>query len=368
MKRQVGKLPNKKRKVDVVNKIPAKIRAVDATPAADFAAGIPSKSSQEASVAADRKVRIIVELLRHKRFALASYQKEYELSLRSFQRDLQQLRAIGEQDKFKISVLKKGAYVELETLDANIVALQRRGAEIEELVGRAVRASGKPIAAATGYLTKPDENVGAQFYHTVVPIQIDGGEISVVALSEALKAAWISKALVRFTYPDKEAVGGSRERMVEPRRLLHRSGIDYLVAYDPEKKDWRIFALSRFGSMPVRAGTNHNFNRTIPPQYTSEDVLGFMKSREQSVEVTVELSQSVAASAVSRQWQVAQRVEPLEGGRARIVFTVGEPSEVVRWAFGFGNDAKIVAPPQTVRLARDMARAIAMQHEIETPE
>jgi predicted DNA-binding transcriptional regulator YafY len=65
---------------------------------------------------------------------------------------------------------------------------------------------------------------------------------------------------------------------------------------------------------------------------------------------------------------VAQRVEPLEGGRARIVFTVGEPSEVVRWAFGFGKDAKIVAPAETVRLARDMARAIATQHEVETPE
>jgi hypothetical protein len=42
-----------------------------------------------------------------------------------------------------------------------------------------------------------------------------------------------------------------------------------------------------------------------------------------------------------------------------------DPSEVARWAFGFGQDAKIVARPAAVRIARDMAHTIAVQRETE---
>ena len=37
--------------------------------------------------------------------------------------------------------------------------------------------------------------------------------------------------------------------------------------------------------------------------------------------------------------------------------------EVVRWAFGFGEDATIVSPPEAVALAASIALTIAANHE-----
>jgi predicted DNA-binding transcriptional regulator YafY len=309
---------------------------------------------------------MLVELLLKKRLSLAAYITQHKRDRRSFQRDLQQLRVIGKQSGFAISAMKQGTYVELQTTVTKIRALQRHATQTERLIGDVARAMGQPIAAETGHLAKPAEADDERFYHLAAATMIESEGSNILAISTALKAAWTSKALVTFRYPDREVTGGSRERVVEPHRVLHRSGVYYLVAYDRGRKAWRTFALDRFLSTPVPAGTN-NIVRTIPPAYASDDVLGFMKSDQPGMEVTVELSRFVAASATSRRWQAAQQIELLEGGRARIVFTVGDPSEVARWAFGFGQDAKIVAPPAAVRMARDMARTIAAQHETEAP-
>jgi len=78
-----------------------------------------------------------------------------------------------------------------------------------------------------------------------------------------------------------------------------------------------------------------------------------------AVEVTVELTPTVAASATSRRWQAAQKIELLEGGAARITFEVSDVGEVVRWALGFGKEARVVAPSGDVELAIVAVREIA---------
>jgi predicted DNA-binding transcriptional regulator YafY len=306
---------------------------------------------------------MIVELFRHRRLSFELYQKEHERDRRSFQRDLQQLRAIGEQSGFKISAIRNGSYVELETSDVGIKTLQRQGTQTEQLIGEVARAMGQPIAAEIGPLANAPASADERFFHFAVPTLIESENSIIAAISRELKAAWAAKALVTFRYPDRTATAGNGERLVEPHRVLLRSGVFYLVAYDLKRRAWRTFALDRFLSTPVRAGTNNSV-RKIPAAYASDDVLGFIKSDQPRTEVTVELSPFVAASAVSRRWQEAQRVELLDGGWARIVFTVSDLSEIARWTFGFGKDAKIVAPPQAVRVAREMANAIAAQHQI----
>jgi predicted DNA-binding transcriptional regulator YafY len=91
-------------------------------------------------------------------------------------------------------------------------------------------------------------------------------------------------------------------------------------------------------------------------------VLGFIKGAGRAAEVTVEFSPKVAASATSRIWKHDQKVEKLSGGRARLTVSVADPGEVVRWAFGFGADARVVAPPAAVRAARDLARKLLEVH------
>jgi predicted DNA-binding transcriptional regulator YafY len=330
--------------------------------APQFANGNRRKSTNEASDSAIRKIWMIVELFRHKRLSFEMYHREHERDKRSFQRDLQQLRAIGDQSGFTISPIKNGSYVEMRSGDVRIRALHGEATQTEKLIGDVARAMGQPIATAIGQLATEPEPNDERFFHIAVPTMSEGDESRISLITTALKSAWTNRALVKFRYVDREDASGYRERTVEPHRVLYRSGVYYLIAYDRGRKAWRTFALDRFLSSPEPAGTN-NVTRQIPAEYASEDVIGFMKSDQSSMEVTVELSRIVAAAATSRRWQTAQRVDILEGGRARIAFTVSDPSEVARWAFGFGKDARVVAPPEAVRIAGEMARAIAAQYE-----
>jgi predicted DNA-binding transcriptional regulator YafY len=83
------------------------------------------------------------------------------------------------------------------------------------------------------------------------------------------------------------------------------------------------------------------------------DAIGIF-DRETPTAVTVEFSPTVAASATCRRWQEHQHVVDLPGGGARITLQVGDLGEAVRWALGFGPEARVVAPPSAVALARAM--------------
>src|SRR5450631_1481481 len=122
-----------------INRKPEAGSVISAT---HFANGNRTRSTNEASDSSVRKIWMIVELLRHKRLSLAMYQKEHERNLRSFQRDLQQLRAIGQQSGFTISPVQNASYVELKCGDARIRALQKDATQTERLIGDVARAMG----------------------------------------------------------------------------------------------------------------------------------------------------------------------------------------------------------------------------------
>jgi predicted DNA-binding transcriptional regulator YafY len=56
-------------------------------------------------------------------------------------------------------------------------------------------------------------------------------------------------------------------------------------------------------------------------------------------------------------------VEHLPGGHARISFEVTEIGEVVRWALGFGQEARIVSPPEAVEIARQTVSEIVAAYK-----
>lgn len=141
--------------------------------------------------------------------------------------------------------------------------------------------------------TAQSEADDERFFHFAVPGTVESGGLSIAAISAELKGAWADKALVTFRYPDRTATGESTVRIVEPYRVLLRSGVFYLSRTIARVRAWRTFALDRFVSAPVRAGSN-NSARRMPDAYASVDVLGFIKSDQPRTEVTVELSRFVA--------------------------------------------------------------------------
>jgi predicted DNA-binding transcriptional regulator YafY len=323
----------------------------------------PPRSGGEATASAARKIWLLLELVRTKRVAFAAYDAAQRRNYRTFQRDLQQLRALGADMGFEISTIKDKTYVELLTFERRPAKLQG-GAPVLQLLAQIVHALGEPVSQELRELL-PEVTPGDAFTVLAAPQIIEGSRV--YQIYERLKAAHAgadgSMSLVRFKYPERAAGASGRadaasaERTVEPHRVVIRSGSCYLIGYDVDRRAWRTFALDRFTSLPARAGTIQR-KRTIPAPYSDADAVGFIKIEGRALNVTVELSAVVAAAAISRRWQHAQQVEKLTGGRARITFNVSDPAEVIRWAFGFGAEARIVAPDSAVGLARETAAKI----------
>ncbi|MGA3038970.1 MAG: WYL domain-containing protein [Vulcanimicrobiaceae bacterium] len=335
-----------------------------ATTGAAFATGRRRKDSAPSEAAA-RKIWVLLMLLQNGRVRFDDYERAHNESFRSFQRDLQHLRALGESFGFTISTIVDKQTAKMSGLDKRLGKLDA-SRELVGLVANLAQALGEPVALEVGPATGNAAGEHDPFEHFSMPHLVEGSRVA--RIFQELKKAWSAKplrALVQFEYEDGR--GSKTERRVDPHRMVVRAGRYYLVGYDENRRGWRAFALDRFTTIPKRAGTC-NVLRTIPPEYASNDVVGFIKGSGPVQAVTVEFTRDIAATAVSRQWQAGQLVEKLPGGRARVTLNVSDPKEVIRWAFGFGPDARVVAPPGAVVEAHRMAQELGSLHEDARPE
>jgi hypothetical protein len=302
---------------------------------------------------------MMLDLLTQRRVRFGSYHAAFDRDYRSFQRDLSQLRKIGEEHGFEISNIKNGEYAELIKLKPVAARLNRDASRLEHLLTAMAQAMGTPIVREFGSRLVTDA-ADDEFFSFIGPKLAHG--TFVADICSTLREASLNpmgRARVVFRYPDADRRTAS-EREVEPYRVIVRSGQFYLLGYDCGRKGWRIFAIDRFLSKPRKSGGCLK-TREIPAEYLSEDTIGFFRGRER-VDVTVELSARVASSATARQWQAGQRVEVLEDGRAQITFAVSDVDEVIRWALGYGSDATVIAPPVAVERAAAMTAAIAAKY------
>jgi predicted DNA-binding transcriptional regulator YafY len=319
------------------------------------------RDAGEASESVARKIWLLMELLRHRRVSFKEYAALHARDKRSFQRDLQQLRKIGKTAGFAISKLERGDLVQLISYDATLRRLDDARPPLLRLLAELARTLGEPIQGELSVIAESAPE-GEVFLHVQAPKLVDGSQVAKVY--EKLKDAWSSpagRATVRFRYRTPNAAA-AEERTVEPYRVIVRSGRYYLVGYDQKRRGWRLFALDAIVGLPTKAGTIQGV-RSIPEAYGNADVLGFIKGTARAIDVTVEFTPKVAASATSRIWKTDQQIEKLPGGRARLTVSVADPDEVVRWAFGFGADARVVSPPAAVRAARDLAQELLRLHE-----
>jgi predicted DNA-binding transcriptional regulator YafY len=321
------------------------------------------KSTNEATDSTKRKLMLVVELLTQRRVRFSSYHETFGLGFRSFQRDLQQLENIGETSGFTLTGVKNGELVELVALDGRTANLNRDSKQLERMLVTMAQALGEPIIRELGSRAA-DTAERDDFFSFAAPKLVEG--TTVADICATLREACTSRAgraAVRFRFPDTNKKTVS-EREVEPYGVLVRSGTFYLIGYDRGRKGWRLFAIDRFVSKPVKAGTCTTA-RVVPEQYASQDVVGFFKGSKR-IDVTVELTSKVAASATCRRWQAEQRTEKLADGRAQMTFAVSDIDEVVRWSLGFGADARVIAPPEAVGRANAIVAEITQSYRSAT--
>jgi len=167
--------------------------------------------------------------------------------------------------------------------------------------------------------------------------------------------------LVTTFYYRKLGAETSELRRVNPLHLGEVDGGWYLIALDMEREALRTFALPRMTRIKVLQKT---FTR--PQGFAGNDHLKqsfgiWSVAGDHSRQVVrVELKNYAARLAQERRWHPTQEIFPLnaKATRVEVRFEVGRLEEVLRWVLSFGSQAKVIGPPELVKIVRTEIEAM----------
>jgi len=165
---------------------------------------------------------------------------------------------------------------------------------------------------------------------------------------------------IEFEYYTMQT-GETAMRKVDPYHLLFEGGQWYLVGYSHERDGVRVFRLSRIrGKVAYSTKAEHDFQRPaeFDPRRYANRIPWQLGDPVGTGEVWV--SEKIAWY-VERQFGAYGQMAELDDGS---VFRTeyATPRLLVSWALRFGEDARIVGPPELVEEARGRLDAIIERH------
>ncbi|TAM59709.1 WYL domain-containing protein [bacterium] len=313
-----------------------------------------------------RKLMLLVCLMRLGRVSMAHFLERFDVSERSFKRDLKHVRELAKEAGFVISPIHDGI-VTMTLPSGGGLALQidKGRRDVEQLLDTLARVLGEPVGRQLKGVRSDDDDAGGgllsrPFLHFAFPALV--GDTWVADVYDALAKIWNKGAYARFMYPKHDRPRGV-ERLVEPHAVVARAGRYYLIGFAKVAKGWRYFALDQILSKPQPAGKIVKPHE-LPEHIGLDDSIGMIigDDKTKRMAVTVELASPIARSAVSRRWQHDQETLLHEDGSASITLHVTDVDEVVRWALGFGGAARITSPPEAMARAAQMLATMAAQY------
>ena len=162
---------------------------------------------------------------------------------------------------------------------------------------------------------------------------------------------------LRFEY--LPAGGSASLRTVEPNAVVAAGRLWYLVAWDPDRSDWRTFRLDRIGDPRVLAG------RVPARQLPGGDAAAWLR---ETIEASAPTPEAVA-TVVATPEELARRlpagagtIEPLDDGRCRVRLA----GDTIPWhamrLLRLEAEFEVESPPELIeylaRVARRAARSI----------
>jgi len=144
---------------------------------------------------------------------------------------------------------------------------------------------------------------------------------------------------------------------VHPYRLAYAQGGLYLLAYVPEYKEVRTFALERMEDMSLLE--EHYTPIEELPDEAFPNSLGVHSGPPEHVEI--EFDQSVADYVKARAWHQSQQIADRGDGGLQLSLDVCLDRALTSWILSFGPFAKVVTP-ETLKteIARSLADASAI--------
>lgn len=172
--------------------------------------------------------------------------------------------------------------------------------------------------------------------------KVDAEALTVIALSCR------DHERLRFRYTTR--AGAEASRLVEPHQMVSLGRRWYLVAWDLERQDWRIFRVDRLVS-PFATGV-----RFRPRDLPTADAAAFVRDSLASVPTRYQVEVVVQAPATDvanlvRQWGT---VEPISDGSCRLQMSVDDLSWPALVLGALGAEFSVVNPPELGDYLRTM--------------
>ena len=131
-----------------------------------------------------------------------------------------------------------------------------------------------------------------------------------------------------------------KDYVVHPYRLVFAQGGLYLLAYVPEYKDVRTFAVDRIASVSLEKQTFTPKERIGTEVFANS--LGVNTGEPQRVEI--EFEPRVAPFVRARVWHPSQQVRDAANGRIVLSLDVCHDWALRNWILGWGPSARVVSP------------------------
>ncbi len=284
------------------------------------------------------------------RYPNCSYLAEhFEVHKRTVERDIERLR-----DQFMAPIEydqdRKGYYY-ADQFSLPAIKLQE-GEAIALFLGQKLlmQCKGTPLEDALNRammkirLLLPEEiEVDLERAVEAVSFHVDpmrGDEIEVAQVYQVL-----TEALEKRKTASIEYYSASRNehtvREIDPYHLRLVEGSWYCIAFCHERRQVRIFALDRIGSIKM---TDKTFE--IPVDFSIEEYFGDTLTLERGTpqKVIIEFDSTQVPYVKEKVWHSSQQIEELPDGGFRLSLTTGSLGEIMRWVMSLGSHAVVIEP------------------------
>ena len=186
----------------------------------------------------------------------------------------------------------------------------------------------------------------------------DGGDVEREHVARLLDAtlnhrrAWMSYL----------SMASSREKqyLIEPHRLIFAEGGLYLLAYVPEYKEQRTFAVERIRSLSL---LEEHFPAPATAEAAFAHSIGINEGRPERIEIAFE--PRIAPYVRDRRWHSSQKHVDRKDGGIVLTLNVCNDWALRSWILSFGPLARVMAPMALAKQIRDEVERVRAQYSME---
>jgi predicted DNA-binding transcriptional regulator YafY len=310
----------------------------------------------------ERMMRIHHEIASGKYPNATTLAREFEVSTKSIQRDLEFMR-----DRMNLPIEYDGShfgyhYTEpvsgfptLQITEGELVGLLIAEKALEQYRGTNFE---KPLVSALKKLADqlPDTvSFSIAEWDQTISFRTSAEPILNLEVFDALAKAAAGRKQIRFDYR-KPGQKKPEMRVVDPYHLANVNGEWFLFAFDHARKDIRTFVPARMGGVVV---TGHTFPR--PTKFSLErrlhDSFGVV-SGEGEFNVVLRFDEFAAEFIREKRWHASQALRELRQGGVELRMKLSSLVEVQRWVLSWGGHARVISPRELAASVRDAAQRL----------